>query len=891
MSCPVPVDRLAADPPCGPWKRTRHFAVLGAFSLLLVAAGEPPQARPKDAEHQDPGPAISGAETPQALIEALESAWRGRNAAGYLRLWHFDSPEAQGEEAQFVSERLSAEETLLEIQRPEGTQERAHFEANAMAFTVQEPRARVEEWIFRFERGPRGWWVRSRRGVSLIDGLLHLSLSPQPFRADGLAFRLEDFELVMTKGALFTSPPSLGPTVLVFVGEATVTVRPRPVAEQEQLRQFCGERELKERVKAAFIRIHPEDLGSVLSPARLEGIGSASGDLARAREFYAEHVQRAFVLDARLPRSPWWLAPSRGDASVTFRTERHGTLTFSMSSAEPEAISLFDRSKRLQVCLYPREGRDTRYSEDDARTVDVLEHDLRVRFEPGRHGLEGEDTLTLRLLAPMATLQLRLHDDFRVDSIRSREGGEHLFFRVRNQDRVMVSLGPLSGRLGEIVLTVRYGGAHAPAPIEREVLQGPLGGSSQVEEDVVIEEVLVYSNQTAWYPQVGGDDYAVSRLRFDVPMGYLAVTGGSLVGRHDEGGRTGIEYRQDRPSKYVSVAVGRLREVVADREGPVPLEAIAVGRTRGDAPGLLLRSRAILRFFEEQFGPCPYPSLRLVVIEGRTPGGHSPAGMVILSQRPLLLRRMLRDDPVGFTDVPGYFLAHELAHQWWGHGVAGQNYRERWLSEAFAQYAAILWVRESLGEERFRDVMDRMAHWAKKDTDKGPIHLGHRLGHVKGDSQIYRAVVYDKGAYVLHMLRQVVGAPSFRQGLLDFQANHRFGKAGTDDLREALERASGKDLGPYFREWVFGTALPRLEVAHNTEATLLTHRTVVQMKARDLPASVPLTIAVSHRGKTESHTIQLEPEGGRWVFETPTPPRSIEVNSDRGLLAWVVQRN
>jgi len=839
------------------------------------------------------GVVAPGPETPLALIESLESAWGRRDQEGYLRLWTFDAPDERAGEAQFTEEHFRAEETTLQIQRPQaGAREESPLELSARAFMATEPRAYLEEWLLRLERGPAGWSVRSRRAQAQIDGLLHLSLDPKGFRADGLTLRLEDFDLQMTKGTLFTSPPSVGPTVLVFVGRGSVAMRPRPVAEQEQLRQFSGARELKETVKAAFVRIHPADLDTVLTPLRLDASPGAAADFGRAQAFYGEHVGRAFVLDTTLPRSPWWLSPSNGDAAVTFRTERRGTLTFSLSNAEPEAISLFDRSKRIQVCLYPREGRDTRYSEDEGRTVDVLEHDLRVRFEPGRHALEGEDTVKLKLLAPVTTVQLRLDDGLRVDSVRSKEGGDHLFFRVRNQDRIMVSLGALAGRMGEIALTVRYGGVHAPTPIEREVIEAaPLQRSSQTgDEDVPIEEVLVYSNKTAWYPQVGTDDFSLARLRFDVPQGYTAATGGKRIARNDEKGRTLVEYRQEQPSKYISVAVGRLRDVATSTQGPVPLEGLAVGRTRADTPELIERTAEILRFYEDQFGPCPYPSLRLVVIEGRTPGGHSPAGMVILSQQPFVLRRMLRDDPVGFTDLPGYFLAHELAHQWWGHGIAGQNYRERWLSEAFAQYAAILWVRKSLGEEKFRDVLDRMARWALKDSDLGPIHLGHRLGHVKGDPQIYRAVVYDKGAYVLHMLRLVIGEDAFRAGLKAFQATHRFRKAGTEDLREALERSSGKDLSPYFREWVFGTALPRLEVKKREDKTSTAHRTIVDVKAWDLPGVVPLVVEVSHGAGTESRTVWLEPTGGSWVFDTKAAAKKVGINVDRGLLARVSER-
>jgi aminopeptidase N len=252
-----------------------------------------------------------------------------------------------------------------------------------------------------------------------------------------------------------------------------------------------------------------------------------------------------------------------------------------------------------------------------------------------------------------------------------------------------------------------------------------------------------------------------------------------------------------------------------------------------------------------------------------------------------LLRGQLRDDPANFDDVPNFFLAHELAHQWWGHGVAGQNYHERWLSEAFAQYAAALRVQHSQGEEAFRRLLGRMAEWALRRNDEGPISLGYRLGHLKGDRQTFRAVVYNKGALVLHMLRGIVGEDAFRRALTALQAEYRFRKIGTDDLRAALENASGKSLSAYLDAWVSGTALPTLLVSRHNEPGGSLHRTRVEVKALDLPGPVPLELALAHKGGREIRRVMLDPAGGVWTLETPGPPGKLEVNGDRGLLARI----
>jgi aminopeptidase N len=495
--------------------------------------------------------------------------------------------------------------------------------------------------------------------------------------------------------------------------------------------------------------------------------------------------------------------------------------------------------------------------------------------------------MKLRLLAAASTLRLRLDDSLGVTSIFSPQAGPLAFFRVRGQDSVMVSLGPLSGRVGEMSLTVRYGGFHRPAAVEQE-LQAPLPRGGEVdsfEREVVIEEVLTYSNRTAWFPQAAADDYARARLRLDVPEEWSALTGGVLASSRREGERHLQEYRQDLPSKYITVVVGRFQEVGRRVHDGRTLEAFGLVRTRSEAERTLEQAGEILRFFESEFGPYPYETLRLAVVEGVTPGGHSPPGLVILSRRPPLARGELRDDPASFWDMPGFFFAHELAHQWWGHGVAGQNYRERWISEGFAQYAATLWTRQSRGQDAFTNVLRRLGRWALRENAEGPIHLGHRLGHVKGDPQIYRAIVYNKGAYVLHMLRGIVGDEAFRTAVHRLQERYRFRKIGTHQVQEVFQEVSGRELGPYFQEWVYGTLLPHLEVTREVEGAGGT--TVVEVRARDLPGAVPLLLTVVHAGGRTSRTVTLDPQGGRFEFETKGSTARVEVNEDRGLLATV----
>lgn len=830
---------------------------------------------------------VQAQETPALLLDRLEASWAARRLDDYLALWRFDSPEAGESEAEFARGAFSAGEARLTLERPNPLPAAPEMSVVARSMMIDEPRAHLDQWRLRLASGPGGWRLTAREPLGRIDGLIHLSLDPRGFRADGLVLKLPDFELRFERGTLFTSPPALGPTALVFVGSARLRLSPRPATEREQLRQFSGQAELNESVEQVYVRLHPADWHHLLEgAAELQPDPQASERLGAALRVFQAQAQQSYTLDVGLPGSPWWVLPGVGDALVSFRS-KNGNLTFTVSNGNAEGISLFDREKKRQICLYPAAGKDTRYNEDAGREADVVEHQLKARFDPDEGLLAAEDTLRIRLRGSPGTLRLRLKDSLRVLAVTSREGGNHLFFRVRNQDSLMVSLGPLTGR-PEIQLNVRYAGPLDPSRLEDEALQVPGNEPRYAVDTAPLESAQVFSNRALWYPQGDPDDYALADLELDVPAGYTAVAGGLRSSRPARPKRLVVGYRLEQPAKYLAVVVGRLVPAGEARSGNLRLQAWSAPRMRGESAGLLQRSAQILAFYERLFGPCPYPTLNLVLIEGEVPSGHSPPGMVLVAERPAMLRGALRDDPATLWSIPGFFLAHELAHQWWGQGVAGQNYRERWLSEGTAQYAAALWARHAYGDETFQGVLRHLARWATRKSAEGPINLGHRLGHLKQDPQIYRALVYSKGAYVLHMLSGLMGDEAFARALRGFQERYRYGKAGSDDLREALEQESGRDLKPYFEAWIEGTGLPVLsqqqQVAERPNGG---YATTVRVRAQNLPGPLPLEISVRQDGQTTRERVMLVPDGGTFVLDTPRRPGRVQLNADQRLLAVV----
>jgi aminopeptidase N len=169
------------------------------------------------------------------------------------------------------------------------------------------------------------------------------------------------------------------------------------------------------------------------------------------------------------------------------------------------------------------------------------------------------------------------------------------------------------------------------------------------------------------------------------------------------------------------------------------------------------------------------------------------------------------------------FRSHEVAHQWWGLGVNPTSYHDAWLSEGFATFASWWYTEAILGDTA---AVRRMIQWSRdallaRRKDSGPVWLGTRLA--EGDQlPEYQLIAYDKGAWVLRMLHNVMFDPDsgdsrFRRMMRDFYDTYRDGQASTEDFQELVTRFMGMPMDGVFRSWVYGTGIPTYEWAQTTE--------------------------------------------------------------------------
>ena len=788
--------------------------------------------------------------------------------------------------------------------------------------------------------GDDPWRIADQEVIDAIDGLHRLVLNPNTqYDAAGLTITGEDMTLRMSEGSAFVAATALGVTGLVVSGRGVFTFTPEPEIEQGQLEVFSGSRTLEADFTDVFLRFNPIMFRSRASISGLTTRPVDQRDLQHATEVFDQFVGVSYNLALTHVTSKLWsLIPSAGSWLAEIRTAQHGTLTYAQSVGQPEDITLYERARARTISLYPstqRRAIQGRYfAENEGAAYDVLDYDVRASFEPAgvlRESfrarpelegcwIEGTTRVTLQVTAPAITsLTLRIADELQIQSISSPELGPLLFFRFAGQNNVVVALRSQVARGTTVSLDVRYGGLlRAQAPGENW-----LGSERVIYADstpfVVGERRYLYSNNSYWYPQALTSDHATGTLDLTVPADYGVVASGQP---HDanpaltpEPGATGVRrfrFEARQPARYFSSLISRFAGQMsvggAVSLGPdAPTLPGGLSGTIHDDLALTVtanersvervadehdRATEILEYYVSLMGDIPYPSFTLAMVDSVLPGGHSPAYFATLND-PLPRRRGLLvswgDDPLSFVDFPSFFLAHELAHQWWGQAVSGNNYHEQWLSEGLAQYFAALYIQREGGDDVFVDLLSQMRGWALRYADAGPIYLGYRLGHIDDDSRPSRALVYNKAALVLHMLRRLIGDEAFFDGLRRFYAAHRFQRVGTDALIRAFETESGRSLEDFFDRWIHDADVPRIRFSTRTIAPsgqTDQGAVVLTFEQGPQPFELPVTVTLVYRsGEPEEIVVPLA--GPRTERRVPLrgPLRDVTLNRDGAALA------
>jgi hypothetical protein len=502
--------------------------------------------------------------------------------------------------------------------------------------------------------------------------------------------------------------------------------------------------------------------------------------------------------------------------------------------------------------------------------IDVIYYALDLRLDPAHERIAGSARVIAVATRRTDTLPLQLATEMHVDSVRaagrvvpvSHAGGA-----------LRIALPHVVQPGGRIDATIYYGGTPG----------GDMGGDNSFQfgshagAPVIASYGLPY-HARAWWPahDTPADKADSATLTFTVPSSMTAVSNGRLADTHaNPDGTTTYRWVVRSPNypDVISVVATNFVHLdssyVSARGDTMPIVFYVFPEDAAKARVSLSPVPDILRTDVSIFGEYPYVHEKYGIAEFQIHGYREH--QTITSYGAAWITGDHRKDNT---------LAHEVAHQWFGNWVTVRNWSHIWLNEGFATYAAALWHERKGGARAYAATMRELDTHDFAGTVFVPdsMDVGHMFTHT----------TFNKGAWVLHMLRHVMGDTAFFGTLRAWVRDNGHRSVTTDDFRRACEAAYGAPLDWFFREWVYGGGRPTYALGWHAASAGGGHDvavTIRQMQPGRL-FRMPLDVRVrTSRGDTtfavrdtarvqtvhvrvrgEPSGVTLDPDG--WVLKT-----------------------
>lgn len=507
--------------------------------------------------------------------------------------------------------------------------------------------------------------------------------------------------------------------------------------------------------------------------------------------------------------------------------------------------------------------------------VDAVHYVFRLSLGDQSNEITGEATVTVKFLQDgirAVTLDLTSAADGKGMTVSSiRRGGSSdppsvapvTFTHAAN--RLLIALPSPSTAGQESSFTIQYTGV----PAEGLRLIDNIHG----ERTMFSENWPNRARQ--WLPMIDHPyDKATGEFIVTAPSHYQVVANGLLVEEVDlPGAERRTHWKQSVPISSWLYALGVARFSVhhAGMTEGVPLQTWVFPQDRDTGNRIFEDlSRRAMTFFVTHIGPYSYEKLANVQAAGLG-GGTEHASAIFYGEKGVASGRA----PV----------VHEIAHQWWGNAVTERDWDDVWLSEGFATYFTLLFTEHDEGRDAFVDGLKRsratVLQLEQKLPDTPVIH--RNLSDMR---RVLNNLIYQKGGWILHMLRAEIGTEAFWTGMRDYYRRYRNLNASTAELRAVFEQVSGKDLGWFFDQWLTRPGVPRIEgtwrydpVKKSVEVTLMQTQTTDAFRL-----NVDLGIVPSVGALPRVERLEMTAKKATLVFPADAEPGAVVIDPGTWLL-------
>ena len=672
---------------------------------------------------------------------------------------------------------------------------------------------------------------------------------------EGATFNLRSGEIY------FLAPVEGRYSGAVFIGDGEFTLVPPTEVEKNSLKIFTNEPSITEQFSALVLRFTDKTFAEVTAAPAVK-MGTGGSQSSRANDLFRDNqtlLRKQLRDNGELRVLADLYAPERpGFFTAFINGKRFSKLVYlfnplGIPEVSPEEVLLFSYGEGdggfWTAFHRPEEyQKGTASSGEEHRLIDITHHEIDGTIK-GAH-LSATDRFTFRAIVPGRVVLLNLYRTLRVSRVQDEQGRDLNFIQEgKDEDSDFGIIMPQRLEAGKsYTLTVQYDGGDA--------LRDSGGGN------------FILVPRSTWYPNNAGTqfgDRATFDMTFHYPKGNMFVgTGAPTAPETKEGdlsvvkwssGTTdlavaGFNYGRFKKKEIADKDTGYNIEFYANEEVPDELKraqmAIEEAQSRGVqtyttvgaisttkmGDSALADAQNATRIYNAFFGKLPYTRMAMT----QQPAGFFGQAWPTLVFMPYIAfidetqRAQLLGMQTGMNNFWRYVEPHEIAHQWWGHTVGWDSYHDQWMSEGFAEFSASLYVQyvrkdtskfiEFWENQRSLIVDATPGTKGRRPYTVGPVTQGYRLNNGK-TGNVARALIYPKGAYILHMIRMMMydektGDARFKAMMKDFVLSHYNKDISTEDFKAAVEKHITKDMDLtrngrmdwYFDEWVYGTEMP-----------------------------------------------------------------------------------
>lgn len=416
-------------------------------------------------------------------------------------------------------------------------------------------------------------------------------------------------------------------------------------------------------------------------------------------------------------------------------------------------------------------------------------------------------------------------------------------------------------------------GTHCIVKIDYKLVNPELGVFFIKRKDIQVWTHSEAEEARYWYPCYDSpNEKCTTEMILKVPSDYVGVSNGKLIEVIEEKNNKIFHWKMNYPhSTYlVSFAVGKF-SLVKDAWNGVSVEYYCEKGREDDIKRAFGKTPKMLEFFSRKIGvKYPYEKYAQVAVWDFVYGGMEHTTCTTQMDCVLFDKRAEKEGPY----LSESLAAHELAHQWFGDLVTCKHWSHAWLNESFATYFDALFAEHDLGYDEFNYEMYRnLASYLDEDTQKYRRSIVTNL--FKNPSDIFDRHLYQKGSWILHMLRWELGEDLWWKVINHYVKKFAHKSVETLDLINCIEEITGRNMRKFFDQWVFKSGHPDLRVTYSFDEKkkFLSIRVSQEQKTSDETPffSFPLEIEVTTKSGKKLYIENIDSRQHLFKYKTSAP--------------------